>query len=399
MADDVFMTTTQDRLPEFEFEHLAEMPDPYPQYAEWRRGGALIKGGPRQWGVTRHADVSSLLKDRRVAHAMPRSYTDFVSGPGATSEFRQNSLLMQDGAGHQRLRRLMAQAFTPSLVAGLRDSVERLVDAMIEPLLDGEVGDIVDLLAFPLPATVICELLAIRGADRDGVRTMSAKLFGTDRAASDENVVWLRACIDAALDDRRPDPDGDLLQRMLAAGEGEDALTRQEIVDNAVLLFFAGFETTSHLIASGCVALTRFPNQRDRLWGDPGLARAAVEEFLRFDGAVRSVPCATIEPMVVGGRTIREGSVLHLLLGSANHDDAAFTEPGRLDISRRPNDHVSFGGGPHRCLGMHLARLEGDVVFSRLALRLAALEAAGAPENRIGSFAGYARVPVRARPT
>lgn len=390
------MTVAQD-LPEFDILALDGVCDPYPLYAEWRRSGPLIKAGPAQWGVTRHADVAALLRDRRVGHAMPREYTDFVLGHGPSSEFRQNSLLMHDGPGHLRLRRLMSRAFTPGLIHQLRGHIADLVDTMIEPLLDGAPGDIVELLAFPLPTTVICELLGIVHADREEVRHWSARLFGADRAGSDAAVVWMRDYLDAVLVGRRPDPDGDLLQRMLAAGTGEDALTRQEIVDNAVLLFFAGFETTRHLIASGAVALLRFPDERVRLWAQPDLSLAAVEEFLRYDGPVRRVSCVALEPVTVGDRVIREGRVLHLLLGSANHDDAMFEQPERLVLDRAPNPHLSFGGGPHRCLGMHLARLEGGVVFRRLAERLATFEAAGPPARETSTFGSWGTVPVRGR--
>jgi cytochrome P450 len=388
--------TTSTPLPSFELNDLSSVIDPRPLYAEWRAAGPLVKGGPNQWGVTRHAEVSALLKDRRVTHGMPKAYTDFVLGDGPSSAFRQNSLLMRDGPAHLRLRHLLAQAFTPQLVRALDAHIDRLVDGMLGPLADGATCNLVDLLAFPLPTEVICELLAVDHIARDEVRTQTAALFGPDRPASDAAVIWLRGFMDDVLAKRRPDADGDLLARMLAAGDGDDALTREEIVDNAVLLFFAGFETTRHLIASGGLALAQAPGQLQRLAGDPTMQVLAVEELLRWDSPARAITCMTTEAIEIGDRVVKAGQVLHLLLDCANHDDRVFTQPEVLDVGRTPNPHVSFGGGPHRCLGMHLARLEAKVVLRRLSESFRVLELAGAPLRSSVAPSRYDDVPIRA---
>ena len=392
------MSATDQRMPVFDFYELTTDPDPYPRYEEWRAAGPLIKGGARQWGVTRHAEVAALLKDRRLTHSMPREYTDFMMGPGPSSEFRQNSLLMQDGPGHHRLRHLMAQAFTPQLVRNLQERIETLVDDMIEPLLAGEPYNLAEELAFPLPTAVICELMGIVSADRHQVREHSAKLLGADLEGSDSAVQWMRQYMDGVLATRRADPDGDLLERMLAAGEGSDGFTHQEVVDNAVLLFFAGFETTRHLISSGTVALGRAPEQWGRLRSHPDVPALAVEEFLRFDGPVRAISAMTTEPVEVGDRTIKAGDVLIMLLGCANRDPSAFNRPERLDVGRSPNPHVAFGGGSHRCLGMHLARMEGQVVFRRLSERLRSLELETEPVISSSAFTSYSEVWVKGTP-
>ena len=386
-----------DRVPAGDLADLATTGDLLGLYAEWRAAGPLLKGGPLQWLVTRHADVSPLLRDRRLVHRMPRAYLAFALGDGAAADFRERSLLNRDGTDHTRLRILMGKAFSAPLVRRLRAHVTDLVDELLEPLLDGEPYDAVPQLANALPGEVVCELLGIRNVDRDEVARHTRDLTSSDNALRDAATIWVRAYLSDALDDRVPDPDGDLLQRMLAAEEGTDALTHAEIVDNAALLFFAGFETTKHVIASGLVSLDTFAQERRRLLATPELSTTGVEELLRYDGPVPSVAVVVAEPVEVGGRVIPAGHVLHLLLGCANHDDAAFSEAGVLDLSRHPNPHVAFGGGVHHCLGSMLARIELDVVFRRLAERTLDFGLAAPPVRLATSERQYSSVPLVAR--
>ena len=377
---------------------LDALDDPYPRYAELRRSGRILKGGPAQWIITRHADVAPLLRDRRLRHKMPREYLEFQLGPGASADFQEHSLVNRDGPDHRRLRALMGTAFSAPLVRRMRDHIADLLEPLLEPLLSGEPFDIVQGLAHPLPSQVICELLGIEGVDREEVRHRVADLVSRDRARADAAIEWSRDYLGEVLAVRRPDPDGDLLERMLSAEDGDDALSHDEIVDNAVLLFFAGFETTKHLISAGVEALLRFPDQLDGLLATPTLAPTAVEEFLRFDSPVRNAPLVTSEPMEVCGRELEPLRVLHLQLACANHDEDVFADPERLDIGRQPNPHVAFGGGVHHCLGAMLARVEGDVVFRTLGERLRGLERAGATERTsTGGLGSYLHLPVVAR--
>lgn len=369
--------------------------DPNPMLASWRRESPLVHGGARMWGVTRHADVSRLLKDRRTGHHLPREYLQFAMGDTPRADFQYNSILNLDPPDHTRMRRLMSKAFSRSLVMQLRDWVVDLVDELLVPLRDGAPFDVVGELAFPLPTQVICELLGLASVDREGVKAHVARLTSRDQQEMNDGFVWLRTYIGAALAERAPDPEGDLLQRMLAAEEDDDALTHAEIVDNAALLFVAGFETTKHLIASGVAALLDHDDQRARLLAEPGLASTAVEEFLRYDTAVAFVTEYVHEPIHIGDHTLGEGEVVFLLLGSANRDEDVFDAPDDLEIGRDPNPHVGFGGGLHLCMGAMLARLEGDVVFTRLAETMHAIEAAG-DVVRVGSGLGsFVQVPVR----
>jgi cytochrome P450 len=215
-----------------------------------------------------------------------------------------------------------------------------------------------------------------------------------DQKAQVEAADWLRDYMGGVLREREPDPEGDLLQRMLAAEDGEDAFTHHEICANAVLLFFAGFETTTNLIGNGCAALLRNPDQRKRLWDDPGMATLAVEEFLRYDPPVPFVNRITLEPLEIGGHTIKPQRWVVLLLASANRDESVFENADALDISRKPNPHIGFGGGIHHCLGAMLARLEGEIAFNRLASRTTTFEAAGEPERRVSGVRSLGKLPV-----
>ena len=380
--------------------------DPYPTYERLRRSGGLCRGGPGQWVVTRYDDVAALLADRRLGNEFPVEYHTMSVGDGPASQFLRRILLHQDRPQHTRLRMLMARAFTPAAVARLRDHIDEIVGALLADSRASGRLEVVTGLAFPLPVMVICELIGVPVSDRDDVRPRAFDLgraFATsvtaqDRRAADDAVTWMRGYIGDILRQRRRTPGDDLLSAMLAAEEGGDRLTHEEIVDNAVFLFFAGFETTTSLIATGCAALLDHPDQFARLRADPAMVPAAVEEFLRYDAPVQFTARLATQPVEVAGRTIKAGRVLVLMLGSANHDEAQFCDPDGLDVGRDPNPHLSFGGGIHYCMGAALARIEGAAVFDRLVRRCARFETAGPPVRSVGaSFRSYASVPVNLR--
>ncbi|HWF74210.1 MAG TPA: cytochrome P450, partial [Solirubrobacteraceae bacterium] len=191
-------------------------------------------------------------------------------------------------------------------------------------------------------------------------------------------------------------PADDLLSAMLAAESSEDRLSHDEIVDNAVFSFFAGFETTTNLIGNGCAALAAHPHELGRLYERPSLVAPAVEEFLRYDAPVQGVARIVKEPLEVAGRMLRPGRVLVLLMGSANRDERVFEHPELLDVGREPGRQVSFGGGIHYCMGAALSRVEARTAFARLLARTSALEPAAAPvRNTTSSFRAFSSLPLR----
>ena len=401
------MNRTSTLPPRFDPLAPAVLEDPYPEYARLRAAGGLSRGGAGTWVASRHADVAALLRDGRVCSQFPPDYRRLAAGDGATSAFMGRIVLYRDPPDHTRLRTLIGQAFRAQLVRRLEGRIGELVDELLEPALERGRLDVVADLAFPLPVTVTCELMGIPAPDRALIRPRALALgraFATvvpetARRDADEAVLWLRDYLGALLEERRHNPAADLLSQLLAAGVDDDSLTSDEIVDNAVFAFFAGFETTTNVIANGCAALLRHPDQLARLDADRTLVRSAVEEFLRYDAPVQGVARLVRRRLELGGRTLRPGRVLVLLLGSANRDERAFARPDAFDVGRTPNRHVSFGGGVHHCMGATLARIETRVALARLLARCAKLELRGEPvRERSTGFRAYASLPVEVRP-
>lgn len=381
--------------------------DPYPTYARLRQAGTLCRGGPAQWVVTRYDEVAALLRDRRLEHRFPGGYYRAALGDGEAAHFFERIVLNQDPPQHTRLRHLMGKSFSPSLVRRMNDHIGELVDAILEPALDRGALDAVTDFAFPLPVAVICELMGIPSVDRNEVRphaTNLGKIFCTqlgaeDRASANEAVRWLRGYLGALVDERARAPGEDLLSLMLEAEEDGERLTRGELVDNAVFLFFAGFETTMNLLAGGCVTLLQHPGVVARLRREPPWTGRAVEELLRYDAPIHGVGRTVREPIEIAGRMIRPGRVLLLLLASANRDPRKFADPDRFDIERQPNPHLSFGGGIHHCLGAALARAESVVGFARLLQRFSVIEPAGKPvRSTVSTLRSYTSFPLSVRP-
>ena len=389
-------------LPRFSARELADLADPYPTYARLRAAGALCRGGPAQWFVTRYAEVAALLRDPRLGAAQPPEFRAFSLGDGPAASFLSRVLGRRDPPDHTRIRKLMTHTFSPGQVRALEQRVGALVDELFaKTSVPGRFDPVTDI-AFPLPLMVICDLIGIPRADEHLVRPRAnalARAFGgvlsaDDRAVADEAVDWMRGYIHDMLRARRPAAGGDVLARLLVAAEDPVAPTTvDDIVDNVIFLFFAGFETTMNLISGGCALLSQRPADFARLRADRSLVGPAVEEFLRYDAPFQMALRTTLEPIEVDGHRIGRGRVIVLLLGSANHDERQFHEPERLDLARYPNPHLSFGGGIHHCFGSALARLEARLVLDGLVDRCARLEPAGEIERR-AEFRSYVHVPL-----
>ncbi|MET7595904.1 cytochrome P450 [Streptomyces sp. NPDC004082] len=395
----------------FDSRDPAVVANPYRVYADLRAAGRLARGAAGQWVVSHHRDVSLLLKDRRLGHEYPPEYHEFSTGAGPANDFLKRIVLDQDAPAHTFLRGIMQRSFSPKLMRRLEDYVATQVDRLMAEAREragpGGVLDVVGDLAFPLPVTVVCELIGIPDVDRAAVRPYAvelAKAFALyvppeERASAHEAVTWLRSYVSALVDERARRPTDDLVSNLLAARRTHPGFDRETLVDNVVFLFFAGFETTTNLISTIFSALLRHPGQLTLLRARPELAVPAVEEFLRYDAPIQATARYVREPVEIDGRTVRAGRILVLLLGSANHDPARFARPGELDITRDPNPHVSFGGGVHHCLGAALAQVEGRAVLRWLAHAPATPVAAGAVERRPSvTFRAYRSIPVRLQP-
>ena len=362
--------------------------NPYPTYARLREQNPIFHSA--EFGLTfftRYQDIANLLADKRLGRTMSH-----VMSPGEKGEKhrRQNwqatpaynrfvrvNLLETEGPDHARLRLLLAKAINARRIGGLRRRIELLVDE----LLDGAAGhdeiDFIADLAVPLPVHVIAEMLGWPAEERHRLRPWSAdivRLYEKDHGAEDV----LRA--EAATQEfagmlgelakrRRSDPRDDLISAFAALESDGDTLSADELIASCMLLLNAGHEAVVNSAGNGLLALLRHPNQKRGLQRDPAMIKTAIEEMLRYDSPLQFFHRFALEDMEYGGFEFRKGDTLGLLYGSANRDPDAFEHADTFDIARDPNHHLAFGLGSHFCLGSPLARLELEILFSKLLQR------------------------------
>ncbi|RJL27219.1 cytochrome P450 [Bailinhaonella thermotolerans] len=408
--------------PKFDVFDPALLDDPYPTYARLREAGALCRAGPATWAVTRHAEVTALLRDPRLGHGVPdglgrpallpgrEPYGDVVErvlGAARPNAELPGLVSALDPPAHPRVRGLLARALNPAAVRRLTGLAARTAGDLLDGVGDGPLDAVGDF-ALPLQTRVACDMLGVPAADRDEVAALAAELgraiilipFVTpERGNGEPEARRLKAYARGLIAERRARPGPDLVSRMLAVRQGADSLSDEEVADNAVFLFFAGFETTVHLVGGGALELAGNPGQYARLRADRSLIPSAVEELLRYDPPLQWISRTTAEPVEIEGRTLRPGRFLLLLLASANRDERAFAAPDRLDVGRRPNPHLGFGGGAHHCLGVLLARAVGAAALGALVSRAAAIEPAGEPvRRRHPNVRGLISAPLSLRP-
>jgi cytochrome P450 len=391
--------------------------DPYPLFRRLREEDPVHwSGGLRAWVLTRYDDVRLALNDPRLSADRITPFADHLGADSAGAGEGGAPLaafaralglwaVFRDPPDHTRLRAAMNRAFVSDAVERLRPTIEALVDGLIDRAAPRGRMDLVADFAYPLPVAVIGRLLGVPAADFDRLKAWSddlATVVGTALATPDKYAraagSWqaMRDYFAAHIAARRAAPPADALGDMLRAQREDARFGDEELIANAVLLLFAGHETTTNLIANGVLALFRNPRERARLAAEPALAASAVEEFLRYDGPVQAVTRVAREEVAIGKRRVRRGERLVLVLNAANRDPAQFPEPDRLDIAREPNRHIAFGYGIHFCLGAPLARLEAAIALPRLLARLPELAPAGGAPEWIDSlvFRGMKALPV-----
>jgi cytochrome P450 len=373
-----------DSLPTLDLNDPAYLADPYPSYAALRSEPGLVRSEALGWLISRHADVSALLHDRRLASG-PINTSLYETLPEAAradiEPFRismDNNMLFQDAPKHTRLRRLVSQAFTPRRIELLRVAIQAIVDDLLDGRRAGDRFDVIGDLAFPLPTRVIATML---GVPLDGVDQLkrwnddAVEFLGNARTTSDPfelaqrtgaSSTANRAFFRDLVQQHRAAPSDDLICAMIAIETEGERLSEDELLSTCSLLFAAGHETTTNLIGNGLLALFRNPDQLQLLIQEPELGPVAVEELLRFDSPVQFTYRVAIDDVVVGGETIPAGQLATLLLGAANRDPLAFPDPDRLDLRRRPRHYLSFGTGAHTCLGAFLARMETEIALRTL---------------------------------
>jgi cytochrome P450 len=362
---------------------------PYPLYHELREAAPAHRSELGTWMISRFADVRAALRDPRFGKDYPRQ-TEARFGPDWRSHPSlargEHSMLNVDGSEHTRLRKLVVKGFTRRRVDALRETMERAVATLIDGYEKEGGGDLLEAVGFPLPVTVIGEMLGIPAADRPQFRQLVRDLVGTLEqqpsaamiAAADAAQLAIRAYFLELLAEKRRRPDDGLLS-LLTQADGGDRLDDDELVTMTTLLFAAGFETTTNLIGNGVLGLLRHPDQLAALRADPALFANLSDELLRYDGTVQMAARVTTAPVEVCGVTIPAGEPVLMMLGAGNHDPERNPDPDRFDLSRDDGDPLTFGGGVHFCLGASLARLEVDVVFPALLARFGTIEIASEP--------------------
>lgn len=362
--------------------------DPHSIYRELRERVPRHKSdfGPI-WFLTRHEDCRTILRDNRFGKGEPDpdAPPNPLFGPPTrrrTDVRITRSLLNLNPPDHTRLRGLVSRGFTPKRVDALRPAVGAMCDAVLDELAAAGEADILDALAFPLPVRVIGELVGVPPADRDRFRPLVRAAASTLEPGADD------AMIDAAIEavdemtdyfksliaTRRAEPADDLTSVLIAAQEDEDRLTEDEMIATLILIFAAGFETTTNLIGNGLLTLLRHPAELARLRADRSLLPAAVEEILRFESPVQLDARTALEDADLDGLDMPAGTVAVTLLGAANRDPEVFDDPESFRITTREAPIMSFASGIHYCLGASLARLEGQEVFGRLLDRFEHIE-------------------------
>jgi hypothetical protein len=375
--------------------------DPYPTYRVLRDEHPAYRNDRLGfWVLSRYDDVLGAL----------RAPSTFSSAGGITIDARGREfkpmMITMDPPRHTRLRNLVAKAFTPGRVAELEPRIRTIAAELLDAFATRGTADLVDEFAWPLPATVISELLGVPAADRASFRAWSGDLVRgahtPDMAPAELGGAAMRAAMElyryfgGLLAERRAAPRDDLVSALIAAVVEGRALTEDELLGFCFLLLIAGHETTANLLGNALLALARHPDARAVLARDPSGLTTAVDEFLRYDAPVQGLARTVTQDVELHGRRLRAGEKVLLLFGAANRDERCFPEPDRLILGRRPNPHLAFGHGTHACLGALLAETEARVGLELLLARLPEYEVVERGVERLhsGPIRGLTRLPV-----
>ncbi len=389
--------------------------DPYPVYARMRQEAPVYWS--EAWGcwmLTRYDDIARSLQDYASFTSLGR-LTATMDLPEPLREraaplirHYSQGLINVDPPDHTRMRKLVHQAFTPRTIRKMRAYVQAIVDRLIEDRLEQGEMDLIWDFAYPLPVTVIAEMMGIPLEDHASFKRWSGEIVGfmaTPKPSaavllqSQDSLLAMQQYFREIYAKRRRQPEDDLISALVQAEMEGDSLTEEEMVSSCVTILIGGHETTTYLIANGMHALLRNPDQLRRLRAAPALAETATEEFLRYDGPFQRNRRIATTDTVIGGQRIRKGELALQFLGAANRDPAQFAEPDKLDIARAPNKHLAFGYGPHFCIGAPLARLEASIAFRALLARLKRIRLAREDlEWNSALFRGLRSLPIQFEP-
>jgi len=369
--------------------------NPYPAFQHFREHGPIeqmiMPNGQKAWMIFNYEAAVTALKEERLI----KDASKFIN-QGAKEErskqsvayhnpFVSRHMLNVDPPDHRRLRNLVQKAFTPRVVSNLQPKIEAIANELLNHMQGQTTVDIIETFAFPLPITVICDLLGIPLEDREQFRMWSSIFV---EAVNDPEQMQkiipvmedFSKYIDAFVDSKQHNLQDDLISHLIEAEENGDQLTKLEVRSLIFLLIIAGHETTVGLIGNGIFTLLQHPEQLDKLNKDRTLIDSAIEEMLRYEGPVEfSSTRWAAEDLTFYGQNISKGELVLVALSSADHDPEHFSDPDTFDITRRYNQHLAFGKGIHHCLGAPLARLEGKIAILTLLERYPHLQFAAEP--------------------
>ena len=377
--------------------------DPFPALAALRRDDPVHRsaslGG---WCLTRYADVTAAFIDKRFSSDRVRPFLEQAATLPADlrEELRRVIalwLVFIDPPDHTRLRKLVNHGFTMRAIRRLRDTVAEIANALVNDIIARNRGrargafDLIADFAYPLPAIVIADILGVprddvpalkRWSDDVAAFVLGGRVNADKYRVSAISAREMRGYFEALIAERRRSPGAAIIDDLIAARDGGDRLSEQELVATCVLLMFAGHETTTQLFGNGMLALLRHPDQLADLTANPGLAENAVEEMLRYDGPTVAMVRVLTEAVEMHGTVMAKGDRVFVFPAAAGRDPDMFADPDRLDIRREnARKQINFGFGIHLCLGAQLARLEGQTAFPILLSRLADPKlCGGAPE-------------------
>ena len=352
---------------------------PFDKYEELRRKDPVHRLRTiNAWVLTQYEDANAVLRD----HAR------FSRDYGGKSAYR--SMLDTDPPDHTRLRTLVSKAFTPRSVSDLAPRIQQIVDDLIDATERRDRFDLIDAFAYPLPVIVIAEMLGVPPEDIEVFKSWSnAVALSVEPTVNDEQTRRIQESgeklydyFEGIIEQRRRNPQDDMITALIAAEDEGDRLTHEELLATLLLLLVAGNETTRNLIGNGTLALVRNPDQLERLRNEPDLIDSAINEMLRYDSPVQLDGRMATEEVEIGGKLIKPGQRAICLLGAANRDPSVFTNPDVFDIGRQEASHIAFGRGIHYCLGAPLAILEGRIAFSSLLNRFSSVTLLSEPEYR-----------------
>lgn len=379
--------------------------NPYPFYHRLRSKDPIqwvssIK--EKGWFVTGYKEASDILKDSRFKTRIPlpqnsKAYEQLTS-------VQKNMMLFKNPPDHTRLRSLVSKPFSPRVIENLRPSIEETVHQLLDNLHGTSSMDIISDFAFPLPGTIIAGILGVPMEDRQQFKEWSTILIRTVDLTRTEKV--LRSGSDVALKlveyfrslikQRLQHPQNDLISMLIKEEEKGSKLNEEELLATCILLLIAGHETTVNLIGNGVLSLLQHPEQLEKLKESPSLIHSAVEECLRYESPTQMTARFAGEDIEIGGKLIRKGQQVYILLGAANRDPEHFSNPDQFDITRTPNHHLAFGAGAHFCLGASLARLEAQIAINALLHRIPnlQLETDRLEWRRLAGFRALKSLPV-----